>query len=109
MAETQSNDRESRWTLRGMTALVTGGTRGIGHAIVEELSGFGAIVHTCSRNEDELGKRLKEWESKGFGVTGSVCDLSSRDQRENLMKEVSSKFGGRLNILGNSSALSWGT
>lgn len=66
---------------------------------MEELSGFGAIVHTCSRNEDELSKCLKEWESKGFGVTGSVCDISSRDQRESLMKEVSSKFGGRLNIL----------
>ncbi|KAK3422510.1 tropinone reductase homolog At5g06060 [Eucalyptus grandis] len=101
MAAAQKNDRESRWTLRGTTALVTGGTRGIGHAIVEELSGFGATVHTCSRNGEELSKCLKEWEGKGLAVTGSVCDLSSRDQRENLIKEVSSKFGGRLNILIN--------
>ncbi|XP_039172709.1 noroxomaritidine/norcraugsodine reductase-like isoform X2 [Eucalyptus grandis] len=99
MAEAQKNDRESRWTLRGTTALVTGGTRGIGHAIVEELGGFGATVHTCSWNGEELSKCLKEWEGKGLAVTGSVCDVSSRDQRENLMKEVSSKFGGGLNIL----------
>ncbi|CAJ2678800.1 unnamed protein product [Trifolium pratense] len=31
------------------------------HAIVEELKGFGAKVHTCARNEDDLGKCLKEW------------------------------------------------
>jgi FlaA1/EpsC-like NDP-sugar epimerase len=31
----------SRWSLQGMTALLTGGAGGIGHAIVEELAGFG--------------------------------------------------------------------
>lgn len=41
-----------------MTALVTGGTKGIGHAIVEELAGLGATVHTCARNEAELNACL---------------------------------------------------
>lgn len=84
-----------------MTALVTGGTRGIGYAIVEELAGLGAAIHTCSRNESELSKCLKEWETKGFIVTGSVCDASSRAQREDLMKKVSSIFDGKLNIIVN--------
>ncbi|XP_062154711.1 tropinone reductase homolog At5g06060-like isoform X4 [Alnus glutinosa] len=90
-----------RWSLKGMTALVTGGTRGIGHAVVEELAGFGASVHTCSRNEAELNKCLKDWEAKGFVVSGSVCDASSRAHRERLVEEVASVFGGRLNILIN--------
>ena len=45
-----------------MTALVTGGTRGIGRAVVEELAALGAAVHTCSRNEADLRARLAEWD-----------------------------------------------
>ncbi|CAN6556631.1 unnamed protein product [Malus baccata var. baccata] len=95
------NSRERRWSLRGMTALVTGGTKGIGYAIVEELAGLGAIVHTCSRNEVDLNDCLSRWEKKGFQVTGSVCDVVSKTQREELINKVSSLFYGKLNILIN--------
>ncbi|GJN08329.1 hypothetical protein PR202_ga26236 [Eleusine coracana subsp. coracana] len=88
-----------RWSLHGMTALVTGGSRGIGRAVVEELAALGAAVHTCSRKEDELRERVKEWEAKGFRVTGSVCDVSIREQRERLLSDVDERFGGKLNIL----------
>jgi Tropinone reductase 1 len=66
---------------------------------VEELAALGAIVHTCARNQDQLNERVREWKEKGFKVTGSVCDVSSNAEREKLMKEVSSLFGGKLNIL----------
>ncbi|XP_065872684.1 tropinone reductase homolog At5g06060-like [Euphorbia lathyris] len=101
MAESTSKFNASRWSLQGMTALVTGGTRGIGNASVEELAKLGARVHTCSRNEEELNKCLKEWEGKGYVITGSVCDASSRPQREKLIQEVASIFNGTLNILVN--------
>jgi len=68
---------------------------------VEELAGLGARVHTCSRNEAELNNCLKEWEAKGFVVTGSVCDASSHAQREKLVEDVTSVFSGKLNILVN--------
>ncbi|XP_020191267.1 tropinone reductase homolog At5g06060 isoform X1 [Aegilops tauschii subsp. strangulata] len=116
-----------RWSLHGRRALVTGGTRGIGYvrtlhapffsdlvpasdgflrlmyrrAVVEELAALGAAVHTCSRKEAELGERLKEWEAKGFRVTGSVCDVSVRDQRELLLQDVAGRFAGKLDILIN--------
>ncbi|CAH2060169.1 unnamed protein product [Thlaspi arvense] len=92
---------DNRWSLQGMTALVTGGTKGIGEAVVEELAMLGARVHTCARDETQLQERLLEWQEKGFQVTTSVCDVSSRDQREKLMETVSSLFQGNLNILVN--------
>lgn len=101
MAKVAESSSSSRWSLAGKTALVTGGTRGIGLAVVEELAELGATIHTCSRNTAELNERLQEWASKGFKVTGSVCDASSREQREQLMQKVSSVFDGKLNLLIN--------
>ncbi|XP_062095526.1 tropinone reductase homolog At2g29150-like isoform X2 [Humulus lupulus] len=100
MAAVAESFSEKRWCLKGLTALVTGGTKGIGFAIVEELAGLGAAVHTCSRTETELNERVQEWKSKGYEVTGSVCDLTVRAQREDLINTVSSIFDGKLSILG---------
>ncbi|XBI86529.1 hypothetical protein VPH35_094465 [Triticum aestivum] len=86
MAVAGCGGREERWSLAGATALVTGGSKGIGHAIVEELAGFGARVHTCSRNAAELEECRRRWEEKNLRVTVSVCDVSVRAQREKLME-----------------------
>nr|BAD34001.1 hypothetical protein [Oryza sativa Japonica Group]BAD36400.1 hypothetical protein [Oryza sativa Japonica Group] len=71
----------------------------LGRAVVDELAALGAAVHTCSRNEAELGERLREWEGRGFRVTGSVRDVSVRDQPERMLREVASLYGGKLDIL----------
>lgn len=66
---------------------------------VEEFADLGASVYTCSRNGQELNQLLEEWKAKGFDVTGSVCDVYSRAEREQLFQRVSLCYGGKLHVL----------
>lgn len=61
--------------------------------------GFGARVYTCSRDRDGLDECLRGWRDSGFEVGGSVCDVSKRSQRLELIDSVASLFDGKLNIL----------
>ena len=58
------------------------------HAIVDELVGFGARVHTRCRNESELDGCLSERDNLGFGVTGSVCYVWERGAYEHCVHFV---------------------
>ncbi|CAN1282645.1 Tropinone reductase homolog At2g29260, chloroplastic [Linum perenne] len=86
----------NRWSLHGHTALVTGGSKGLGRAIVEELVGLGARVHTCCRNGSELRQCLEEWDESR--VSGSLCDVSVGENRVDLIRAVSSVFFFYLNM-----------
>ncbi|KAJ1276632.1 hypothetical protein BS78_05G229200 [Paspalum vaginatum] len=94
-----------RWSLAGATALVTGGSKGIGHAIVEELARLGTRVHTCSRSAADLEGCRRRWEGKGLRVTVSVCDVAVRADREMLMETVRATFDGKLDVLVNNAGL----
>nr|GMC97556.1 tropinone reductase homolog [Ipomoea batatas] len=84
-----------RWSLHGMTALVTGGTRGLGHAIVEELASLGAIVYTCSRTEKELDECLQNWKSKGYNVN-NVARLVPKETLKSDGEDFSNTIGTNL-------------
>jgi Tropinone reductase 1 len=96
---TDARTLEASFTLRGDTALVTGGTQGLGKAIVEALAHAGASVYTCARTAADVDVCLKEWRARGFDVDGCVCDVSDPRSREGLARRVSEKYGGVLNIL----------
>ena len=75
-----------RWRLDGQTALITGGTAGIGLAVARELLGLGADVLLVARDEDILGQveiDLAE-EFPERSVQGFVADVSAASERQAL-------------------------
>ena len=93
-------DLSSKWSLSGKKCLVTGGTRGIGKAVVEEFLGLGAEVFVAARNAEDLEKVLSECQSKGIPVSGGAFDVSRSEDRAGLMAAVQNTFG-HLDVLVN--------
>jgi Tropinone reductase 1 len=74
----------NRWSLEGTRAVVTGGTRGIGLAVVHELLGLGASVATAGRDLDDLDPRLVAARDAGRAHL-VACDLATADGRAALL------------------------
>jgi len=72
---------EKRWTLKGTRALVTGATKGIGRAVVEELAGLGASVGLVARNQSDVATAVEDMRARGMDVWGCGADVSTRDGR----------------------------
>ena len=62
--------------LTNKTAIVTGGTRGIGRAIAKALVGAGLRVAITARSEDDIANAISELNAAGPGTAmGYVCDV----------------------------------
>ncbi len=86
-------------------ALVTGGARGIGFGISTELAKEGFDLAICGRKEiHEIKSQLKELENLGAQVLYCPCDVSSPDQRADMLAEIKKKFG-RINVLVNNAGV----
>jgi NAD(P)-dependent dehydrogenase (short-subunit alcohol dehydrogenase family) len=84
-------------------AVVTGGTKGIGRAIAEELLKNGAKVFICARNREELKRSVEEMSAFGQ-IEGELCDLRSFEQVKMMIDEAERKFGG-IDILVNNAGI----
>ncbi|MDZ7316345.1 MAG: SDR family oxidoreductase [candidate division KSB1 bacterium] len=89
-----------KWSLEGRKALVTGGTRGIGYAVVEEILGLGGEVFIIARDRELLGQRLEQWQRKGFSAYGEAGDLTNKADRHALIEALGAIWD-RLDILVN--------
>jgi NAD(P)-dependent dehydrogenase (short-subunit alcohol dehydrogenase family) len=83
------------FNLRGRSAVVTGGSKGLGKAIARGFVEAGAKVMICSRHEDELKAAVAEISEgiPGAEVRAIVADLSSREQTDLLATEALGAFG----------------
>ena len=91
--------------LKGLRALVTGGTRGIGRAIVETLADEGASVAFCARTEADVAQVAVELTERGGVVTGRCVDVSDRDGIRQWVADTAAELGGLDIVVANVSAL----
>jgi NAD(P)-dependent dehydrogenase (short-subunit alcohol dehydrogenase family) len=89
--------------LKDKTALVTGGTKGIGYAIAERLLHAGAGVFICARDESEIGKAVETLSAYG-DIKGAVCDVRRESDVSAALNECERVFGG-LDILVNNAGI----
>lgn len=80
--------------LKGKKAIVTGGTRGIGGAIVSLLVEEGCDVAFCARDENQVREKADSLSSQGAAIYGSVCDVGDAKALKHWMNESTKSLGG---------------
>jgi NAD(P)-dependent dehydrogenase (short-subunit alcohol dehydrogenase family) len=91
--------------LQGRRALVTGGTKGIGRAIVGALAAEGAAVGFCARTEDDVAGAVEALTERGGTAVGHVLDVADEPGMREWVAGAAADLGGIDIVVANVSAL----
>jgi gluconate 5-dehydrogenase len=93
--------------LTGRTALVTGGSRGLGLAMAEALGEYGARVILTARKQAELDEAVAHLQGLGIDASAIAADVGDPDGPAYVVETVKAA-SGRIDILVNNAGTSWG-
>ena len=93
--------------LTGKTAIVTGGSRGLGKEMAEALAEAGANLMLCARRAEWLESTITEFRGRGFECESVLCDVSQPEQVQAVIDQTTNTFG-KVDILINNAGISWG-
>jgi gluconate 5-dehydrogenase len=93
--------------LSGQTALITGGSRGLGLQIAEALGEAGAKILLTSRKAADLEEAAAELQAKGIDTRWVAADASDPAQVQRVSDEAMQRLG-RIDILVNNAGATWG-
>ena len=85
-------------SLDGKRAIVTGGSRGIGRAIVEQLANEGCSVAFCARGSEGVSQTTAALQRPGADVVGTAVDVADADAYRRWLSDAEVGLGG-LDIL----------
>jgi len=90
--------------LEGRTAIVTGGNRGIGRAIVERFAAEGADVMVVGRNEETVAATVSAVESVGCSGFGHLADVTSANDLRGIVAAATARWE-RIDVLVNNAGI----
>ncbi len=91
--------------LKGKTALVTGGSRGIGKAIAFKLARAGAEVIITSRSDASSTPVVTEAQKENLKISALSGDVTSAADCRRIVQQALEAFGGKLDILVNNAGI----
>lgn len=91
--------------LKGLNALVTGGTKGIGRRVADCLAAEGANVSICARNAGDVSAAVAELGKAGVRSFGEAIDVGDKVALEGWVGASAKEFGGVDIVVANVSAL----
>jgi 3-oxoacyl-[acyl-carrier protein] reductase len=94
--------------LKGKSAIVLGGTRGIGRAIADTLAGEGANVAICARNPDQVKDAVAALKDKGVRATGAAVDITDGAALKSWIEKAGNELGAIDILVSNAGAMAQG-
>ena len=91
--------------LKGLRALVSGGTKGIGRAVAGLLANEGASVAICARDEGEVKATAADLQAGGVSVFGQALDVSDGPSLKSWVESAAGSLDGLDIVVANVSAL----